>query len=388
MSFGWVAALPIELLGQPVSQNELLTCSVEFFYPARSAFTGGFSFHLGNASCNGFLLRHLGNIASVKRQGNSKGKRGAARNNSGLPVDDSGPGLRVGPTTPATSDRTSGACPPNTLSQHKSRRGTGGGAPSASEASIVLRSEATQQGSSLVEVQINRNSKTYDSVFCRAPVGRGKHCGKWTVSAVSLDRKRRFIRVDCRCWDCAYCGPRKATRYRYAIRDTAERYGLNRFVTLTLDPAELGGEPAVPYINATFAKWRIYLKRKFGVSITYIRILEFQQNGNPHFHILVDRFMPQAWIKSTWQAVGGGRLVDIRFVDIHRIAHYLSKYLTKALLLSAPKRSRRITVSRGIQLLEKKKSDLVWYLFKKTIFNLFFFRLSAIGFTFQQSPEI
>jgi len=40
-------------------------------------------------------------------------------------------------------------------------------------------------------------------------------------------------------------------------------------------------------------------------------------------------------------------------------------------LLSAPKRSRRITVSRGIQLLEKKKSDLVWYLFKKTIFNLF-----------------
>jgi len=28
-------------------------------------------------------------------------------------------------------------------------------------------------------------------------------------------------------------------------------------------------------------------------------------------------------------------------------------------------------VSRGIQLLEKKKSDLVWYLFKKTIFNLF-----------------
>ena len=320
---------------------------------------------------------------NVQQSGYVEGERGAARTtNSGLPVDHSGPGLRVGPTSsPPTADLNSVARPPispfaldrSSVSQHKSGRESESGALSVASAASdeMLRSAATQRVSSLVEVQINRNSKTYDSVFCRAPVGRGKHCGKWTVSAVSLDRKRRFIRVDCRCWDCAYCGPRKATRYRYAIRDTAERYGLNRFVTLTLDPAELGGEPAVPYINATFAKWRIYLKRKFGVSITYIRILEFQQNGNPHFHILVDRFMPQAWIKSTWQAVGGGRLVDIRFVDIHRIAHYLSKYLTKALLLSAPKRSRRITVSRGIQLLEKKKSDLVWYLFKKTIFNLF-----------------
>src|ERR1017187_6616819 len=41
------------------------------------------------------------------------GKRGAVRNNSGAPVDHSGPGLRVGPTTPATADRKSEACPPD-----------------------------------------------------------------------------------------------------------------------------------------------------------------------------------------------------------------------------------------------------------------------------------
>jgi len=41
------------------------------------------------------------------------GKRSAVRNNSGLPVDRSGPGLRVGPTTPATADRKSEACPPH-----------------------------------------------------------------------------------------------------------------------------------------------------------------------------------------------------------------------------------------------------------------------------------
>lgn len=158
---------------------------------------------------------------------------------------------------------------------------------------------------------------------------------------------------------------------RQSPQTVAERLKLNRFLTLTLDPAVLGDEPPVAYINATFAKWRTYLKRNFGVSITYIRILEFQKNGNPHFHILVDRFIPQAWIKSTWQAVGGGRFVDIRYVDVHRIARYLSKYLTKELLLSAPKRSRRVTVSRGVHLLEKKKSDLVWQLFRKSIFDCF-----------------
>lgn len=312
---------------------------------------------------------------------NEMGKRGAVRiQKSGQPVDDSGPGLRVGPTTPVTTDLKSAACPPVSLltsthldsSQHKSRRESESGALSgASEASDeMLRSAATQRGSFLVKEEINRN-KTYDSIFCAAPVGRGKYCGKWTVSGVTPEGDRRFIRVDCHCWDCAYCGPRKATRYRYAIRDAAERYKLNRFLTLTLDPTELGEESPVPYINNTFAKWRTLVKRKFGVSITYIRILEFQKNGNPHFHILVDRFMPQAWIKSTWQAVGGGRFVDIRYVDIHRIARYVSKYLTKELLLSAPKRSRRVTVSRGIQLLEKKKSNSVWQLFKKSIFNLF-----------------
>ncbi len=155
-------------------------------------------------------------------------------------------------------------------------------------------------------------------------------------------KTRKYIRVDCKCWDCAYCGPRKARKYKRAIRELAEAQNLNRVVTLTLDPRSMDRHDPVAYINKAFPKFRTCLKRKFQVSITYIRVLEFQQNGNPHFHVLVDRFIPAAWVKKTWQAVGGGRIVDIRFVDIHRISRYLSKYLTKELLLSAPKRSRRV----------------------------------------------
>ena len=41
-------------------------------------------------------------------------------------------------------------------------------------------------------------------------------------------------------------------------------------------------------------------------------------------------------------------MVDIRYVDVHRVSRYLSKYLTKELLMSASLRSRRVTTSRGM----------------------------------------
>jgi hypothetical protein len=60
------------------------------------------------------------------------------------------------------------------------------------------------------------------------------------------------------------------------------------------------------------------------------------------------------------------------------VACYLSKYLTKELLLSAPKRSRRITVSRGIRLIERKKSDLVWRFLRSRIIDLFLELMPAL----------
>ena len=45
---------------------------------------------------------------------------------------------------------------------------------------------------------------------------------------------------------------------------------------------------------------------------------------------------------------------------MHRVSHYLSKYLTKQMILSAPKRARRVTTSRGIKLNPKVVSELSW----------------------------
>ncbi len=300
------------------------------------------------------------------------GKRGAVRNtNSGEPVDHSGPDLGVGPGTPETSGRNPEACPPvSGISQDKSGRGSGGRAPSAaSVASGVLRSEATQQSSSLDELQNNRNTgipKSFQSL------GRVRYCGIWTVSGWTPDGLRRqFHRLNCKTWGCCYCGPRKAKRYKHLIRQAAEREQLTRFLTLTLDPSLIEGD-SVRYLRRVFNKFRLYLRRRFSTPVKYIAVLEFQKSGIAHLHLLVDRFIPWDWIRESWSALGGGTVVDIRYVDVHRISRYLSKYLTKELLQSAPQRSRRVTTSRSIRLIEKRKdTDGMWTLLRLSIFFLY-----------------
>lgn len=210
--------------------------------------------------------------------------------------------------------------------------------------------------SSLDEVQINRDR----------PPGWRRNCGSFTVRGASKSKpgKVRYCRVGCKCWGCSGCGPRRAAKYTIRIRQAAERLNLRTLLTLTLDPSKLHGEESTKYINEVFADFRVYLRRKLGYAPPFIRVLEYQKNGNAHFHVLLNRYLPQAWISETWSVLGGGRIVDIKRVDMHRVSHYLSKYLTKNMLMCAPKRARRVTTSKGIRLLEKQPTDYEWRLMR------------------------
>jgi hypothetical protein len=115
---------------------------------------------------------------------------------------------------------------------------------------------------------------------------------------------------------------------------------------------------------ACWNKFRTYLKRRYKTSITFIWVLELQRSGYAHLHVLVDRYIEHSWISEAWQAIGGGRIVDIRRVDIHRIAPYLSKYLAKELILGALKRrQRRYATSRDIKLFTKTDTGM-WVVVK------------------------
>jgi hypothetical protein len=300
------------------------------------------------------------------------GKRSAARNNSGESVHPSDPGLGLEPTTSPTSDRKSEACPPDLLegsSQPKTGREFEGSALVGAEGAVpssldLIESNRDRQ---LLDKDLDDVERLRRAAGSNNALGRRGFCGRAVVVGKSRDGGNDLIhRLNCKCWGCPYCGPRKATRYRKAISRVAESKGLNKFITLTLDPSKIEGD-SVQYIREVFNLFRVYLRRKCGRSPQYIAILEFQKNGNAHLHVLIDHYIEQKWLSESWSAIGGGHIVDVRFVDVHRIAKYLSKYLTKDLLLSAPPKSRRVTTSRGIRLLEKPESKHDWEMLRTTI---------------------
>jgi hypothetical protein len=152
----------------------------------------------------------------------------------------------------------------------------------------------------------------------------------------------------CKAWGCSVCGPGKAKRLRHQIGVWAEEKRLTRLMTLTLDPQKVCGDPYT-HLSDVWRKFRVYLGREYGSRVSFIWIMELQQNGNPHLHVLVDRFVHQKWASRTWEAVGGGRIVDVRYVDIQRVRAYLSKYLTKPWhQMRVPPRKRRCSASQDI----------------------------------------
>ncbi len=244
--------------------------------------------------------------------------------------------------------------------------------------------------------------------------GRKRLCGAWTLRGGEMrdpnqwvprrgkarvtGRVQRFLRMRCKCWACSRCGPRKAKQYRAQILKTVDHLKLTRLMTLTLDPRLVATEEevktfyehfeeskkqdrfcvcptcmavqrrSIPIIRDCWNKLRVYLHRRYGQAPKYIAVLEFQKStGLARMHIVLDRYVEQAWARNVWMAVGGGQHVDLRAIDAHRAAAYLSKYLSKELLLSVPEGIRRVTTSCSIKLLEKKRSEYVWELLKATI---------------------
>jgi hypothetical protein len=178
----------------------------------------------------------------------------------------------------------------------------------------------------------------------------------------------------CKSYRCDRCRPRKLKEVRARICAAADKHKLNKMATLTLDRKRLTRDEqrhTDRYIRDCRRSMRVLLARQCGKkSIPFVGVLEFQKNGAAHLHILLADYIPQKWLSIAWQKVGGGRYVDIRFVDVHRVSAYLSSYLagdkvTHTLEL-LPKRARIFTTSRPIVLWGKKEKR-GWWLRRKGI---------------------
>lgn len=108
-----------------------------------------------------------------------------------------------------------------------------------------------------------------------------------------------------------------------------------RFITLTVDPKQFASaQSAYEYINERFRYFMRDLRHTLGVSnLSFIRKLEFQRNGWPHWHVILDYK----------KKIDHSRLLDLwsyGFVEIQRIKSkslkYLFKYVAKGLESTLP----------------------------------------------------
>lgn len=156
----------------------------------------------------------------------------------------------------------------------------------------------------------------------------------------------------CGSWDCYCCGYRMRMNLIEEIqRVVTERPELRRLLTLTLDPKKIPeDEEPHRYLTETWRKMRVYIRRKYG-DFSFIWVREEQDNGNPHLHILVSKYLPQEWVSRSWSSLGGGEVVDIRRIDrVEKAGNYLGKYLTKNSQSDFPDNTPRYNSSDDINL--------------------------------------
>ena len=131
----------------------------------------------------------------------------------------------------------------------------------------------------------------------------------------------------CHSWDCECCRIKNAKRLTRRIKEgiTAESW---RLLTLTVDPNHVGISAAPEIITQMWDVFLKRVKRRYG-NFKFIRVLEFQANGYPHLHVIMNLFLPHAYVKRVWTNLGGGKIVDIRAIKNQNIARYVGRYLSR-----------------------------------------------------------
>ena len=197
------------------------------------------------------------------------------------------------------------------------------------------------------------------------------HCGQWTMVGTGTHAVAHS-RLHCKSYGCGRCGPRKRRRLGHRLAELAREHKLYRMATLTLDPKLIpAGEDSITYVRGVvWRKMRVYLARRLRRRVAYIAVLELHKSGIAHLHVLLDAFIPWQWLKTSWSALGGGRICRLQYVGVRNVAAYLSKYLSEEQKL--PAGVRRVTTSRGLMLWPEahrkvRPDDVNWTLVRAPI---------------------
>jgi hypothetical protein len=182
---------------------------------------------------------------------------------------------------------------------------------------------------------------------------RGRYDCRYVYQNMELEAEDgETAHFRCGSWDCYCCAHRMRMNFIEELeRLVDERPELRRFLTLTLDPERAPDDQGEKhrYLTERFNALRTELNDRYD-NLSYLWVREEGEGGNPHLHLIVDRYMPQDELSALSRRVGLGEVVDIRRVNARNMAKYLTKYLTKGSMADLPKGARRYGSSQDIDL--------------------------------------
>lgn len=155
----------------------------------------------------------------------------------------------------------------------------------------------------------------------------------------------------CDQWDCVCCGFRMKMNLLEGLdRLVEDRPEMSRLLTLTTDPGRVPDRAAAHReIGEAWNRLRSYIQASYG-DFSYVWVREETDQGYPHLHVLVSRFLPQGDVSAAWSRTGVGEVVDIRRVEARKAGHYVAKYLAKDAMANLPSGVHRYGTSADIDL--------------------------------------
>lgn len=213
------------------------------------------------------------------------------------------------------------------------------------------------------------------------------------------------IRVSCKSYKCEFCRPKKLNRFRFFAENRLKSFDRIRLITLTarndfakFKASEDTKYQAIKEFSEIFRRFITNLRRcpqlsSFYQQVQYIKVIEFTKNGYPHYHMLVDRYLPYFIIQELWnEAVntvkktsGVNARVNIKHgFQASGAGRYITKYLTKTAEKTAGdvRRFRLWSKSGRLPLFPITNKIKEWlFIGESELLNLLTFRLTSLDFT-------
>jgi hypothetical protein len=158
-----------------------------------------------------------------------------------------------------------------------------------------------------------------------------KNCGRFTIFHSHIDKSLITIsrsRSRCKSYTCPNCRRINYLRLRRRVLANFTKANYTFWTLSKKKPESLTPQ----FLHDFLIEWRSFFNhlRKFYPKLKFIRILEISQSGQPHFHVLFNQYVDFHTVNRLWKHYTGGCHTQFERIDSHRVAYYITKYVTKA----------------------------------------------------------